>query len=413
MSKNPRTLYISYDGLLEPLGESQVVSYLEKLSPTYDISVLSFEKPEDARNSERMSEMQARLARADICWIPLRYHKWPPGLSTGYDIIRGVGRAFLWALAGRARVVHARSYVASLIAVSLKSVFDIKFLFDMRGFWADEKVDGGHWLKQSVHYKVTKRCERLFFESADAIVSLTSAGGQAFPRLNYRMRTGIPVEVIPTCTDLKKFIPGVKDPDLLSRTGLEGHLVIGCVGTMSNWYLRQSMLEYLACLARNLDHAKILIITHEDHAQLQNDALHAGIPVAQLVLVGAAFTEMPAYIRLIDIGVFFIKVCFSKKGSCATKLGEFLATGVPVVINDGIGDSGRILQEHDVGIVLSQLKAADFEASLSPVRQLVKEPQIAQRCRELATKYFDLDSGAEKYAALYSELTGTALTRAS
>ena len=95
MSKNPRTLYISYDGLLEPLGESQVVSYLEKLSPTYDISVLSFEKPEDARNSERMSEMQARLARADICWIPLRYHKWPPGLSTGYAIRHAARAAFL------------------------------------------------------------------------------------------------------------------------------------------------------------------------------------------------------------------------------------------------------------------------------------------------------------------------------
>ena len=38
-----RTLYISYDGVLEPLGESQVVTYLERLSARYDITLVSFE----------------------------------------------------------------------------------------------------------------------------------------------------------------------------------------------------------------------------------------------------------------------------------------------------------------------------------------------------------------------------------
>jgi len=45
--KDKRVLYISYDGLMEPLGESQVLSYLKGLSKSYQIYLLSFEKKQD------------------------------------------------------------------------------------------------------------------------------------------------------------------------------------------------------------------------------------------------------------------------------------------------------------------------------------------------------------------------------
>ncbi|MFQ6027090.1 MAG: glycosyltransferase, partial [Dehalococcoidia bacterium] len=407
-SRNVKTFYVSYDGVLEPLGESQVVSYLERLSPTYEITLLSFEKAGDAQDAERVSRMRARLAAVGIRWVSLRYHKRPLVLSTAFDVLRAMWFAFLWFLRGRARLVHARGYVPSLIAVFLKSMFGTKFLFDMRGFWADEKVDGGHWSRQSVIYKITKRCEKLFFESADAIVSLTYEGVRAFPELGYRVRSGIPVEVIATCTDLERFAPGPKDPTLVSRLGLDGHLVIGCTGSMSAWYLRQQMLEYLAYLAQNLDRARIVIVTQEDHENLWTDALSAGIPKEQTAIVRASFAEMPEYVRLMDLGIFFLKVCFSKKGSCATKLGEFLATGIPVVINAGVGDSGRIVQEHKVGVVLSQVGIEEFADSLSKVEQLFDDPLIKHKCRDVARRYFDLSEGIKKYAMLYRTLGGTA-----
>jgi glycosyltransferase involved in cell wall biosynthesis len=404
-----RTLYISYDGVLEPLGESQVVSYLERLSAAYEVTLLSFEKARDARDTARVSRMRGRLATAGILWVPLRYHKRPPVLSTAFDALLGAWHAVLWSLRGRGRLVHARSYVASLIAVFLKGVFDTKFLFDMRGFWADEKVDGGHWSRQSLIYKISKRCEKLFFESADAIVSLTYEGVKAFPELGYQIRNGIPIEVITTCTDLERFAPGPKDLTLVSRLGLEGHVVVGSAGRMSAWYLRQSMLEYLAYLARHLDRTKILIVTqNENHDELRADTLRAGIPKDRMVIVRASFAAMPEYVRLFDLGIFFIKPGFAKKGSCATRLGEFLATGVPVVINAGVGDSDRIVQEHGVGVVLPQPGREEFAASLCEVERVLNDPPMRQRCREIARRYFDLREGIEKYATLYRTLSGTA-----
>lgn len=400
------SLYISYDGILEPLGQSQVVNYLFGLASSTRQTLISFEKPADLDRTDKVCSLKAALRDAGIRWIRLTYHKRPPLLSTLWDVIVGVIASLSVCLTGRIRVVHARGYVPALIAVLLKRVAGPKFLFDMRGFWADEKVDGGHWSRASAIYSITKRCERLFFESADAIVSLTEEGAKMVHELGYAVRPGTKVEVIPTCTDLSKFTPGPKDPSLMSSLELEGHRVIGCVGSMSNWYLRQQMLEYLGFLVRHFDTLRILIVTREDHDRLRNDALKAGIPRERLILTQSDFSDMPKYMRLMDVGVFFIRVCFSKKGSAATKLGEFLACGVPVIINDGVGDSGWIVRKHDVGVVLSDTAAQEFEQSLPVVKQLFDDPGISDRCRETARQYFDLNEGIRKYAALYRDLAG-------
>lgn len=397
-------LYISYDGALESLGTSQVVNYLLGLAKSYRILLMSFEKPADLAERARVQETTSALEAAGIRWLRLRYHKWPPVISSAFDVLLGIMVGVAAVVAWRPHVVHARGYLPSLVALVLKQLFGVKFVFDMRGFWADEKVDGGLWRGGSALYRMTKRCERQFFESADAIVSLTHASVKAFPELRYRIQPGIPIEVIPTCTDLVRFRPGRKDSALLARLGLERQVVIGCSGTMSNWYQRGPMLEYLAFLGWALPEARILIVTREDHVALRADAAAAGIPERRLVLARAAFAEMPDYLRLMDVGVFFIKVCFSKRGSAPTKLGEFLASGVPVIINDGIGDSGPIVRENDAGVVLLETTHREFEASLSEVKRILSDPDIVRRCRETARRYFDLQDGIAKYEGVCRRL---------
>lgn len=400
-----RTLYISYDGVLEPLGESQVVAYLERLAGDVQPVLLSFEKPRDLQDRQRVARMEERLRAAGVGWTRLRYHKRPPILSTLWDVVAGllVGLRLFWSR--RVSVAHARGYIPALIALCLKGMAGVRFIFDMRGFWADEKVDGGHWRKDSRIYAVTKWCERRFYERADAIVSLTHEGVKAIPDLGYRVPRETPILVIPTCADLDRFSPGPRDPALVATLGLAGHCVVGCVGTMHNWYLRQPMLDYLACLTGWDPGLKVLIVTRDDHARLRTDAVTAGVPSDRLVLAEAAFSAMPAYLRLMDLGLFFIKVCFSKRGSAATKLGEFLGCGVPVLINDGVGDSGWIVRDHGVGVVLPDTRPEDFAASLPEVERLVADPGVAARCRETARRYFDVEAGTRRYAELYRRLT--------
>jgi hypothetical protein len=47
------------------------------------------------------------------------------------------------------KLIHCRSYLTSLIGLKLRSKYQIPFLFDMRGFWADERMDGGIWKRSN------------------------------------------------------------------------------------------------------------------------------------------------------------------------------------------------------------------------------------------------------------------------
>ena len=44
MKKKKNIFYLSYDGLLDPLGLSQIVPYLILISNNYNLEVISFEK---------------------------------------------------------------------------------------------------------------------------------------------------------------------------------------------------------------------------------------------------------------------------------------------------------------------------------------------------------------------------------
>ena len=90
-STDTQALYVSYDGVLEPLGESQVVNYLTRLATDYEITLISFEKPQDLSDRARVAAMEQRFRTFGITWIRLRYHKSPPVFSTIFDISDIIG----------------------------------------------------------------------------------------------------------------------------------------------------------------------------------------------------------------------------------------------------------------------------------------------------------------------------------
>ena len=70
-------LYLSYDGMTDPLGQSQVLPYIIGLSKVgYSFHLVSFEKP-DRYNENRLT-IEAICKENNIDWHPLKYTKRPP-----------------------------------------------------------------------------------------------------------------------------------------------------------------------------------------------------------------------------------------------------------------------------------------------------------------------------------------------
>ena len=128
--------------MTDPLGQSQVLPYLFGLSnKDLTIHLISFEKSTFSDDIPRIKEL---CERNGVVWHPQNYTKKPPLISTLRDIRQMYKVAFDLHKTVDFDIVHCRSYIPAIVGRSLQKK-GLKLVFDMRGFWADERVEGGIW----------------------------------------------------------------------------------------------------------------------------------------------------------------------------------------------------------------------------------------------------------------------------
>lgn len=392
-----RLLYVSYDGMLEPLGQGQVLGYLEPLAATHTIHLVSFEKARDRRDAVRMQAMRDRLAARGVHWTALRYHKSPSALATAFDIAVGQTLVLFLALRHRIQIFHARSYVPALIVLPAVRLTGARFLFDIRGFWADERVDGGLWPRGGLLYRVAKRLERRFFRAADHVVTLTEASARLIEAFDFLADRPPAITVIPTCADLDRFVPAPTPPT--------GPFTFGYVGQFGTWYLLDETMSLFGAILRQEPDARMLIVNRHEHEAIQAAAERAAIPLDRLELRGAEHRDVPAQIARMHAASALIRPCYSKLSSSPTKLAEYLGCGVPCVGNIGVGDVEAILADNAVGVVMREFSASDMDAAATAIIGLAADAGTAARCRRTAERLFSLTDGIAQYASIYQRLT--------
>ena len=392
----PVILYVSYDGMLEPLGQSQVLAYLERLSLDHDIRLISFEKKRDWADHGRRRQLRNRMAAANIHWIPLRYHKAPSAPATAFDIMMGSLVLFYQLLRHRAAIIHARSYIPGVMALIVKRLTGARFLFDMRGFWADERIDGGIWPAGGRLYRLAKAVEHWLLGGADHIVTLTRASEReirSFPALAGKT---IPIDVITTCADLERFCP---DPSRRPETFVLGH--VGSVGT---WYLLDETLLVFRHLLRQRPDARLRIVNRGEHDRVLARVSALEIDRDKVDLMSADHAEVARFINGMRAGMAIITPAYSKIASAPTKLAEYLGCGIPCLVNRGVGDVAEIVEEHGVGMVLNDFSDQTIAQGVRDLLALCEEGDIVERCRAAAEQEFSLAKGVASYAGIYAAL---------
>lgn len=392
-------LYVTYDGLMEPLGQSQVLPYLRGLARDFCITVMSFEKPQDWADCGRRQELQEQLDRNGIEWIPLRYHKRPTVPATAFDVAHGILRGARIALGKSPRIVHVRGYVPGVIGLVLKRVAGIRLLFDMRGFWPDEKVDAGAWRRGSGVYRAAKWFEKRLLERADVVVSLTRAGVEEMRKFPY-LRTRDPrFEVIPTCTDLNLFCPA-NAGNAHKRRGF----VLGYVGSVGTFYLFDEVLECFKELLKLRPEARLLALNRGHHDYIRDRARALDVQMDRVDLRSVEYLDVPGFMRQMDAAAFFIKPVFSKKSSAPTRLGEFLGCGVPCLVNAGVGDMDSVVSQAGAGVVMREFSAEARRAAVRELLALSMDGGTRTRCVEAARRRFSLERGVDAYRNIYFEM---------
>jgi len=408
-----RALYLSYDGMCDPLGGSQVLPYLFGLAKRgHRITLVSFEKPD--RSEAEREEVRRACLGAGIDWHPLPYHKRPPLLSSMHDVRQMQRLAAELLRQERFDLVHCRSYLPALVGLKMKRRFSVPFLFDMRGFWADERVDGRIWNLSNPLFRAVfayfKRREAEFLAEADQVISLTEEGRKIL--LQRRGGAAGPsITVIPCCVDFGAF------PRISARARATSRKVLGIdakatvaayLGSWGSWYLTDEMLDFFKIQLERDPAAIFLVVSREPRDRILAEAASRGISPNRVIVRPASRVEVPKLVAAADYGLFFIMPVFSKKASSPTKLGEFLSMELPVVTNAGVGDVEPILGESGAGVMVDEFGDAAYRKALDELAAL--KPDM-KRWRSAARRWFDLDAGIERYDRIYDAIANGSVGR--
>ena len=398
-------LYLSYDGMTDPLGQSQVLPYIIGLTKAgYSFHLVSFEKPD--RYNENRQTIDTICRENNIDWHPLKYTKRPPLLSTVWDVLKM--RRISNELHNKygLSLIHCRSYISALIGLSFKRKKGIPFLFDMRGFWADERIDGGIWrLKNPIFkwvYDYFKKKEIDFFRESDHVVSLTKAGKKEIVSWDEMGDLGPKISVIPCCVDTQKFdstsILDTLKNDLRSKLNIDNDsYVMGYVGSIGTWYMLDEMLSFFHRNTKEKNKPIFLFVSKEKPSYILEAAAKKGINRESIRMVSAMHHEVPSYMSLFSCSIFFILPAYSKKASSPTKQGELMSMGIPIICNDGVGDTADIVQKYTAGFVVP---AAEINTCI------LKEFNFDRdRAIQGANAFFGLDFGVNAYIKIYKTIS--------
>jgi hypothetical protein len=406
MQKN--ILYISYDGMTDPLGQSQVLPYICGLSQKgYRYTLLSCEKPE--RYEMNKAIIEKICLENHIDWQPIMYTKRPPVLSTIWDVISLQRRAYKLHSQKKFDLTHCRGYISSLIGLSLKRKKRVPFLFDMRGFWADERIDGGIWnIKNPFYYAVYnffKRKEISFFNESAITISLTEIGKQEIKSWR-TIKEEIEIEVIPCCADMNLFdyrnISNEEKQFYLKKYNIKyDDYTLIYIGNFSTVYNFNEVLKVYKTIKNN--NLKFIVCSHEPYNIYRNFLMNNNLENDnQIIYDSLSRNEIPKVLSIADYSIFFCKEGFSRKATSPTRLAEILGCGLKVVINSGIGDTKELIENNNLGFVFNNFREDEFIR----FKEFFKYEKNYDKkaIHTISYNNFDVKYGIDKYCSVYNKI---------
>ena len=363
--------YLSVDSIQEGVGSSQITPLILGLAKKGKaVCLITFEKVMPSK------ELVEIFSRAGVVWIVKEFGK--PGAIGGLIRLNILRRNV-----PKSAVLHGRSDIAT--AAAILSRIDAPVLWDVRSLWSDQRLLIGTVGWNSLTAKAVRALENLAARKSSAMTTLTAA---VVPILQQRHKR-IPAirEVIPTCVQTSKFLPSPMP---------QGEVTCLLSGTFNNYYDINRMKQVLDEIRKTMDLRVIWARAGESPSER--------LGVGEDVIISASHSGMPMLVQDSHFGIAICKQdnLDSLAAAVPTKIGEFLASGRPVIVSNGIGDLDYMLISTRTGIVINHNDS--LQTTAFQIRTLISDPKTPERCRELAMQHFDMEKSVDRYIEIYDRM---------
>jgi glycosyltransferase involved in cell wall biosynthesis len=396
-----RVLYITHYGILEPLGQTQILPYLLGLARTgIRIEIHSFEKERFLSDAARVKCQVHALQSAGISWRPRRYHGGSSPASLISDVIPAAVDIMRSCAHGKPDLLHVRTHVPYLCAWPAALFQGIPVLFDFRGFLAEEYVDAGLWRTESYKFRAIKALEKRMAQRSPAVVVLTRPAAEYFRR-NYGISADR-ISVIPCCVDLERFQPA---PETM-RHAPGRPLRIVYSGSTTGRYRLAEMFRFFDLIRKARPGSQMTVLTNGNITHAEAEAGNLGFPDDVVRVLSVQPEEVPRELKRHDLGLILIAGTLGLAAASPTKMGEYLACGLPVVAEEKIGDSADILLKSGAGCLIDSSLPDSWGEVVKEALELCDSPDIQRKAVAAARRHYSLADGIRRYAKAYHIVAG-------
>ena len=296
------------------------------------------------------------------------------------------------------QIVHIRSYMPGLGMPLFKMFFNFKLVFDIRGFWADEKVDRLGWSKNSLKYKFIKALEVKLFKHADIVVTLTDSSKE-FIEKRFK-KSSNSVTVIRTCVDFSEFNT---EKRVVRPYDFKRRLVLGYLGSIDTAYDFNAFLQLIKNLEVRGLTVQLKILSKTTPAIVMQYLKENNLSHLEHEVLFLKRHELSNVINQFDLLGFALKPSFSLIASMPTKIAESLACGTPIICNNFNNDIKDMIEINKIGVLhdFSQnLSQENYEGIIS----IIQDDASSERCYEFSKENFSLELGVSQYVDIYNSL---------
>ncbi len=400
-SQKPSILFISNVERSDAIVRSQGIPLVDHLSRQgFSMGLLSMETVRTLA-SEDDRVIRDRLGDR-VQLHPVRMDRWM--------WLKGWIRKLLWGIIGtlrvqkrhRYQVLHARSFEPAVMAWLATRLYGGKWIYDTRNFYWEEKVELGR-IGDNVFAKCGFAFDRYLVRKADRVVAVTEAAREIYGDQINDKEISKKIEVIHNNFDPARF--GLDDGIRETRRqelGIQDRIVLVYSGSLVPWNCFEEMARFCS---RFQTHYPIGLPVWCSYEWSEDSKRWAGELISDEVrLLGLAPEEVGDILRASDVGMMFLAGTISRRTTIPIKFAEYLACGLPVVLNAGLIDPEAIVKKYRVGVVLPDFSNAAMDRGIDQLWELLQDPELKHRAHEVATKEFHFDQAIESYRQCYQNL---------
>lgn len=348
--------------------------------------------------------LASRGAASEFAALP---YPWRPGdfnLRAGQAVaFASAAYPFLLSHLSRRAVslIIARSYPAAMLARLAKRLCGLPYVFDMRGLYPEECVNAGAFGAESPDYGFWKRRERQLVGEAETCLAVSNP----FAGHIRRLAPGARVAVIPCCVDTDEvgFDPGLRKA-AKEKHGLPGRFVLLHLGSFGTRGDRGLIAKYLSRFRRIRPEAILVAATGTPAfvPEIRKAFLREGLSESDFRIINPRPGQLDEVRALGDAGLILERKVANTHACLSVKLGEYLASGLPVICTPHVEGTADLVESYGCGMVVDPD---------DPMEPLDKEKRFLKRYQSLRENGFRLARG---YLSLGScaELWRKEITRA-